>query len=72
MALELELQTLWAALVLYVLAGSLAIFGVVLQKRPERAVLALLVFGLVLQTVSIALRWSVWVMAHTSRCSKFC
>jgi ABC-type transport system involved in cytochrome c biogenesis permease subunit len=54
---ELELQTLWAALVCYVLAGSLAIFGVVLQKKPERTVLGLLLAGLVLQTLSIALRW---------------
>lgn len=57
MTLELELQTLWAALVLYVLAGTLAIFGVVLQRKPERAVLALLLFGLALQTMSIAMRW---------------
>ena len=52
-----ELQALWAALVLYVLAGSLAIFGVVLQRRPERAVLALLVTGLALHVTAIALRW---------------
>lgn len=57
MALELELQTLWAALVVYVLAGSLAIFGVIWSKRPERAVLALLILGLALNTASIALRW---------------
>ena len=38
MALELELQTLWAALVVYVLAGSLAIFGVIWRKRPEKTV----------------------------------
>lgn len=53
----LELQTLWTALVLYVLAGSLAIFGVVLKRRPERAVLGLLVSGLALHTAAIALRW---------------
>ncbi len=57
MTLEFELQTLWAALVLYVLAGALAIFGVVLQRAPERIVLAFLAFGLALHTVSIALRW---------------
>lgn len=57
MTLELELQTLWAALVLYVLAGVLAIFGVVLQRKPERTVLALLLLGLALHTVSIAMRW---------------
>lgn len=53
----MELQTLWAALVLYVLAGTLAIFGVVLKRRPERTVLGLLFAGLALQTVAIALRW---------------
>ncbi len=55
----MELQTLWAALVAYVLAGSLAIFGVVLRRRPERTVLALLVLGVALHTASIALRWGV-------------
>ena len=53
----MELQTLWAALVAYVLAGSLAIFGVVMRKRPERTVLGLLVLGLVLHTAAIGLRW---------------
>lgn len=57
MAIEFELQTLWAALVFYVLAGSAAIFGVVLQRRLERAVLGLLLLGLAVQTLSIALRW---------------
>lgn len=52
-----ELQALWAALVSYVIAGSVAIFGVVLRRKPERAVLALLFLGLVLHTASIALRW---------------
>ncbi len=57
MTLELELQTLWAALVFYVLAGTAAIFGVVLQRKPERTILGLLLIGLVLQSLSIALRW---------------
>ncbi len=57
MTFELELQTLWAALVLYVLAGVLAIVGVALQHKPERMVLVLLLFGLVLHTVSIVMRW---------------
>jgi ABC-type transport system involved in cytochrome c biogenesis permease subunit len=52
-----ELWSLWAALVLYVLAGSLAIFGVVMRRLPERVVLGLLISGLLLQTASIALRW---------------
>ncbi|OGS92259.1 MAG: hypothetical protein A2Z95_01245 [Gallionellales bacterium GWA2_60_18] len=52
-----ELKFLWVALVLYVVAGSTAIFGVVFRKRPERSVLLLMVAGLVLHTVSIVLRW---------------
>jgi ABC-type transport system involved in cytochrome c biogenesis permease subunit len=52
-----ELKLLWAALVVYVTAGSLSIIAVMLRRRPERVVLALMVLGLVLHTVSIALRW---------------
>lgn len=57
MTAGLELQALWATLVLYALAGSLAIFGVVLRRKPERMVLTFLLIGLLLQTFSIALRW---------------
>ncbi|MES1981650.1 MAG: cytochrome c biogenesis protein CcsA [Pseudomonadota bacterium] len=57
MTAGLELQALWAALVLYVLAGSTAIFGVVLRRKPERMVLAFLIIGLVLHTITIGLRW---------------
>lgn len=52
-----ELKFLWIALVVYVIAGSLAIFGVIFKKRPERAVLLLMAAGLVLHTISIGLRW---------------
>ncbi|HET9701455.1 MAG TPA: cytochrome c biogenesis protein CcsA [Burkholderiales bacterium] len=55
--MELELRILWAAIVTYVLGGSLAIFGVVLKKRPERAVLALVTLGLLLHTASLGVRW---------------
>jgi ABC-type transport system involved in cytochrome c biogenesis permease subunit len=55
--MELELKILWSAVVLYVLGGSLAIIGVVLKKRPERAVLALITVGLLLHTFSLAVRW---------------
>jgi cytochrome c-type biogenesis protein CcsB len=55
--MELELSTLWAALVIYVAAGSGAIFGVVLRHRPERTILGLLVAGFLLHTISIGLRW---------------
>lgn len=52
-----EMLLLWAALVAYVLGGSLAIGGVVMRKRAERTVLALVVVGLLLHTLSIGMRW---------------
>jgi ABC-type transport system involved in cytochrome c biogenesis permease subunit len=52
-----ELQLLWAALLAYVFAGTIAIVGVVMQRRPERAVLALMIAGLVVHALSLALRW---------------
>ncbi|MDH4233851.1 MAG: cytochrome c biogenesis protein CcsA [Gallionella sp.] len=56
--MELELSILWAAIVVYVASGTMAIFGVVLGKRLERSVLGLLCTGLLLHTVSIGLRWA--------------
>lgn len=44
-------------MVAYVLAGSIAIIGVLLKKRPDRSVLALMVVGLLLHTASLAMRW---------------
>ncbi len=55
--MELELSILWAAIIAYVVSGTTAIFGVILRRKPERAVLGLLVVGLLLHTVSIGLRW---------------
>ena len=55
--MDLELQILWAGIVAYVASGSLAIVALLMGKRPERTVLALMVLGLVLHTASIALRW---------------
>lgn len=52
-----ETASLWAGIALYTLGGSLAIGGVVLRRRPEAAVLALLVLGLALHGAAIALRW---------------
>lgn len=52
-----ELAWLWTAVTVYVAAGLLAIIAVAINKRPERAVLALLAAGLVLHTVSLGLRW---------------
>lgn len=57
MLATLELQQLWAALVAYVMAGSGAIFGVVLRKDWGRWILGLIVVGLLCHTGSIAVRW---------------
>ena len=56
--MDQEMQFLWAGLVSYVLAGSLAIIGVVLGKRPERSILGFLILGIVLHGVSLGLRWA--------------
>lgn len=53
----LELKLLWSALVVYVASGSTAIVSVVLERRPQRAILSLLALGLALHTASIAVRW---------------
>jgi ABC-type transport system involved in cytochrome c biogenesis permease subunit len=53
----MELKALWMALVLYVLAGTLAILGVTLKRFHERTVFGLLIMGLVLHTLAIGLRW---------------
>ncbi len=55
--MEHEIQLLWAGIVMYVLAGSLAIVAVVLNKRPEKTILGLLCLGLLLHGLSIGLRW---------------
>lgn len=56
--MELELRVLWGGVIAYVLAGTVAVFGVVLGKRPERSVLALLLVGLALHGSSIGVRWA--------------
>lgn len=55
--LMVELRILWVAVIAYVLAGSLAIFGVLLKKRPEKTILGVILFGLTLHTMAIAVRW---------------
>lgn len=55
--MELELRLLWTGIVCYVLGGSLAVWGVLMKKRPERAVLALIVAGWLLHTASLLVRW---------------
>lgn len=52
-----ELSVLWTALLVYVVAGSIGIVAVLLKRRPERTVLALMALGLVLHTLSIGMRW---------------
>ncbi|MGB5081961.1 MAG: cytochrome c biogenesis protein CcsA [Burkholderiales bacterium] len=52
-----EFAFLWMAVLAYVAAGSLAVAGLALDRRPERAVLALTLGGLGVHTVSLALRW---------------
>ena len=55
--MEFELKLLWSGIVLYVVGGSLAIFGVILRKRPERWVLGLILLGWLLHTASLTERW---------------
>jgi len=57
MPLNTELLSLWLGVIAYVVAGTVAIFGVAMGKRPERTVLAGLLAGIVLVTVSLTLRW---------------
>jgi ABC-type transport system involved in cytochrome c biogenesis permease subunit len=52
-----ELEFLWIALFAYLAAGTLAIVGVVMGRRPERAVLVLVAAGLAVHAVSLGLRW---------------
>lgn len=55
--MEAELRLLWSALVAYVLAGTLSIFGVVFRKSFDRTYLFLMVAGLLAHALSIGLRW---------------
>jgi ABC-type transport system involved in cytochrome c biogenesis permease subunit len=55
--LKLESLSLWIALIGYLAICVLAVMGVVLQKRPERTLLALMVLSLALHSLAIAARW---------------
>ncbi|HGG59005.1 MAG TPA: hypothetical protein ENK26_03690 [Gammaproteobacteria bacterium] len=55
--MQYETLILWLALIAYVLAGTLAIVGAVMGRRPARAVLLFLVVGLMLHTLSLGMRW---------------
>ena len=57
MNVDYESTALWAALLVYVAAGIVAIVAFALGHKPQRLVLALLVAGLMLHTVSLGLRW---------------
>ncbi len=56
--MENELRILWAGIIAYVIAGTVAIIRVALGARPGPRVLALMVLGLALHTAAIALRWT--------------
>ena len=55
--LKIELLSFWATLVAYSLISIIAIFGVVLRKRPERTLLALMTSAVLLHTMAIGARW---------------
>jgi len=55
---EREQLILWLAVISYVIAGVVAIFGVVLGKKPERTVLGLMIAGLIVHGIAIGLRWA--------------
>ena len=55
--MDAELRTLWAAIICYVVGGSLAIGAVVLKKRPERVILTLISVGWLLHTAALLMRW---------------
>jgi len=55
--LDAELRVLWSAVIVYVIAGSVAICGLIFRRRMERTVLAMLLLALVLHGVAIGLRW---------------
>ncbi|MEO5659464.1 MAG: cytochrome c biogenesis protein CcsA [Polaromonas sp.] len=56
--LKIESLSLWLAVIGYSLICAIAIFGVVLRKRPERTLLALMVISVGLHLLAYAARWS--------------
>lgn len=55
--LDLECIALWLSLTGYSVACVMALIGVAFRKRPERTMLALLGFSVLLHTASIGARW---------------
>jgi ABC-type transport system involved in cytochrome c biogenesis permease subunit len=52
-----EAPLLWSALLVYVVAGSIAIVALALERRAERWILPLLALGLGLHGAALAARW---------------
>ena len=52
-----EAPLLWSALLAYVVAGSIAIVALALERRAERWILPLLALGLGLHGAALAARW---------------
>ena len=52
-----EAPLLWSALLAYVVAGSIAIIALALERRADRWVLTLLALGLGLHGAALAARW---------------
>lgn len=56
--MAIEFKFLWASLIGYAAAGSLAIIGVVLKKNLEKIFLAVMVTAILLLAVFIGIRWA--------------
>ncbi|MEO5349341.1 MAG: cytochrome c biogenesis protein CcsA [Magnetococcus sp. YQC-3] len=57
LAADQEVRFFWLALLLYLVAGILAIVAALLGKRPEKSIGALALVGLLAHTLSLGLRW---------------
>src|SRR4030067_1421992 len=57
MPMQTEALLIWIGICFYVLAGSLAIIALVMGKPPERTILALLSFALLVHGAAIIERW---------------
>ncbi|MBF0138598.1 MAG: cytochrome c biogenesis protein CcsA [Magnetococcus sp. DMHC-1] len=52
-----EWMLTWGAMILYLLAGLVAVVAMVLDRHPDRTILALLALGLLVHAVALGLRW---------------
>lgn len=55
--MNLEMAALWAAIVCYASSGAIAIAALLLRKKPEKTLLALLAAGVTLHALAIGWRW---------------